>query len=65
MNSYAGVLDHPYFAVTGADGSFDIPDLPPGDYVVEVWHERLGTQEMNITVGEKETVEANFAFSGE
>ncbi len=65
MNSYAGVVDHPYFAVTGPDGSFNIPDLPPGDYVVEAWHERLGTKEMNITVGEKETVEANFAFSGE
>ncbi len=65
MNSYAGVLDHPYFAVTGLDGSFNIPDLPPGNYVVEAWHERLGTQEMNITVGEKETVEASFAFSGE
>ncbi len=65
MNSYAGVVDHPYFAVTGPDGSFNIPDLPPGDYVVEAWHERFGTQEMNITVGEKETVEANFAFSGE
>ncbi len=63
MNSYAGVLDHPYFAVTAADGSFSIPDVPPGDYVVAVWHERLGTQEMNVTVGEKETVDANFSMT--
>ena len=63
MNSYAGVVDHPYFAVTGADGSFSIPDVPPGDYVVEVWHERLGTQEMNVTVGEKETADASFTLT--
>jgi plastocyanin len=63
MNSYAGVLDHPYFAVTAADGSFSISDVPPGDYVVAVWHERLGTQEMNVTVGEKETVDANFSMT--
>ena len=63
MNSYAGVLDHPYFAVTATDGSFSIPDVPPGDYVVAVWHERLGTQEMNVTVGEKETVDANFSMT--
>jgi len=63
MNSYAGVVDHPYFAVTGADGSFSMPNVPPGDYVVEVWHERLGTQEMNVTVGEKETVDASFSMA--
>jgi plastocyanin len=65
MNSYAGVLDHPYFAVTQADGSYSIPNLPPGDYVVEVWHERLGTQEASVTVGESATVENDFSYSGE
>ena len=65
MNSYAGVVDHPYFAVTGTDGAFSIPNVPPGDYVVEVWHERLGTSEMNVTVGASETVEASFALSGD
>ncbi len=63
MNSYAGVLDHPYFAVTGVDGSFSLPNVPPGDYVVAVWHERLGTQEMNVTVAEKETVDADFLMT--
>ena len=58
-----GVLDHPYFAVTGVDSSFSIPDVPPSDYVVEVWHERFGTQEINVTVGEKETADASFTFT--
>ena len=62
MNSYAGVLDHPYYGVTGTTGSFEIGDLPPGDYVVEAWHEKLGTQTQNVTVGEKETKEISFTF---
>ena len=44
MNSFVGVLDHPFFAVTGADGSFSLKGLPPGTYTIEVWHEKLGTK---------------------
>jgi plastocyanin len=62
MNAYAGVLDHPFFATTDASGKFEIKGLPPGDYTVEAWHEKLGTQEQKITVGAKESKEANFAF---
>ena len=63
MNAYAGVLDHPYFSVTGEDGGFDISNLPPGDYVIEAWHERLGTQTQNVTVGEGASAELNFTFT--
>ena len=63
MNAYVGVLDHPFFAVTGADGKFDISELPPGDYVIEAWHEELGTQTQNVTVGESATVDASFTFT--
>ena len=63
MNSYAGVLDHPYFAVSGADGSFSIGNVPPGDYTVGVWHERLGEQETTVTVGESATADASFTYS--
>ena len=63
MNAYVGVLEHPYFAVTSDDGKFDISSLPPGDYVVEAWHEELGTQTQNITVGEGATAELNFTFT--
>ena len=63
MNAYVGVLDHPYFGVTGTDGAFDLSDLPPGDYVVEAWHEELGTQTQNVTVSENATVELNFTFT--
>ena len=63
MNAYIGVLDHPYFAVTAADGMFDISTLPPGDYVIEAWHEALGTQTQNVSVATGQTAEVSFSFT--
>ena len=63
MNAYVGVLDHPYFATTGSDGAFDIGNLPAGDYVVEAWHEMLGVQTMNVTVGDGATADVSFTFT--
>ncbi len=45
MRSYAGVMEHPYFAVTGPDGAFAIKGLVEGEYTLEAWHEKLGTQQ--------------------
>jgi hypothetical protein len=42
MQGWLGVLDHPYFAVTDAEGRFTLRDVPPGDYTLAVWHERSG-----------------------
>jgi len=51
MSAYCFVMDHPYFAVTGDDGSFSIPsDLPDGEYGIKVWHETLGEQTGKVTV---------------
>jgi hypothetical protein len=44
MRAYAGVMEHPYFAVTKEDGAFEIKGLVDGEYTVEAWHEKLGTQ---------------------
>jgi hypothetical protein len=63
MHSYLGVLDHPYFAVTGPDGRFALRDLPPGDYVVASWHERFGTREVRVSLGMKEAKEISFAYA--
>jgi len=60
MAAYAGVLDHPFYAVTGEDGSFSLKDLPPGEYVVEAWHEKYGTQTQTVKV--PETSEVSFTF---
>jgi plastocyanin len=63
MNAWVGVLDHPFFAVTNADGTFELTGLPPGTYTVEAWHERLGTQTQSVTVGEKQTSDTAFTFA--
>ena len=62
MNAFVGVMDHPYFAVTGADGKFSLKGLPPGTYTLEAWHEKGGTQTATVTLGAKETKEATFTF---
>jgi len=63
MNGYVGVADHPYFATSGADGSFTIAGLPDGTYTLEVWHESLGTQTAQVTVsGGSGSVE--FTYNG-
>jgi plastocyanin len=61
MAAYAGVLDHPFFAVTGEDGSFQIKDLPAGNYVIEAWHEKYGTQTQNVTVADQDAA-VDFSF---
>ena len=45
MGAFVHVLDHPFFSVTGDDGTFTISGLPPGNYTVTAWHETLGEQQ--------------------
>lgn len=57
MSAYIGVLDHPFFAVTGEDGSFEIKGLPAGNYQVQIWHEKLGAQNIPVEVPAKGAAE--------
>jgi hypothetical protein len=63
MQGWLGVLDHPYFAVTDAEGRFTLRDVPPGDYTLAVWHERLGTGTSRVTVAPKGTAETHFTLT--
>jgi len=63
MAAYIGVQDHPYFAVTPENGTYRIENLPPGDYVIETWHEEYGTQTQNVTVAESAEARADFQYS--
>jgi plastocyanin len=62
MNAYVGVMDHPYYAVTGEDGKFELKSLPPGTYTIEAWHERLGPMTQSVTLAAKDSKEVNFTF---
>lgn len=65
MHAFIGVLNHPYFATTGDDGSYTLPNLPPGTYTVAVWQEKLGTTRRQITVTPGHTSAADFTYKGQ
>jgi plastocyanin len=50
MSAFVHVFEHPYFAVTGADGSFSIANIPAGTYTLTMWHESLGTSTQKIEI---------------
>jgi plastocyanin len=53
MSAFVHVIDNPYFAVSGPDGSFKLPEgLPPGKYTVSAWHEVYGEQRVEVVVAE-------------
>lgn len=77
MNGYWAGFHHPYFAVTDADGKFEISGVPPGKYTLVGWHEGYKIVRMDVArptydqphvirreveVKPKETVEVHFEF---
>lgn len=50
MFAYVCVVENPFFAVTGADGSFKITGLPPGDYTLAAIHPKAGEQTFKVKV---------------
>ena len=66
MKAYVGVMRHPLFAVSGADGTFTISKVPPGKYTVAAWHEKGGAngteKTMEVTVPANGSGKADFAF---
>jgi plastocyanin len=63
MNAFINVADSPFFAVSATDGTFTITGLPPGNYTVAAVHEKLGEQDLQITVPPKGTAQADFTFA--
>lgn len=62
MSAWVRVFNHPYFAVTGSDGSFAIPPLPPGKYRIKAWQELLGVREKTIEVRAGAPADIDFTF---
>lgn len=65
MKSYIAVFKHPYFQVTDTSGGFDIKNLPPGDYTLEAWHEKLGASQQKVTVGAQQATKVEFVFKAQ
>jgi hypothetical protein len=64
MQGYFVVLKTSHFAVTGEDGRFSLPNLPPGHYTITAWHEVFGTQSKEVTIGGSESELLDFSFTG-
>jgi hypothetical protein len=62
MIAWAGVVAHPFFAVSASDGTFSIKGLPPGEYELEAVHEKFGGKNLKIKVNERADARADFNF---
>src|ERR1051325_46814 len=62
--AYVGVFSHPFFSVSGTDGSYRISGLPAGQYTVVAWHERLGEQTFDVFLAGSEQKNLDFMFKG-
>ena len=63
MNAFINVSATPFFAVSDAEGHFDLRGLPPGDYVIGAVHEKMGEKTMNVTVLPHATAAVEFSFA--
>ena len=63
MNAFINVSATPFFAVTDGDGRFSMQGLPAGKYTLAAVHEKMGEQDMTVTVEPKGTAKADFSFS--
>jgi plastocyanin len=64
MRGFVVVTDHPFFATSGADGSFTIEKVPAGKYKLEAWHAFYGLKTAEVEVADGKTVETTFTYDG-
>jgi plastocyanin len=62
MRGYLVVLNTSHYAVTGGDGTFALPDLPPGKYTITAWQENFGSMTQDVTITGSETKNLDFTF---
>lgn len=63
MRAVAHVVSNPFFAVTDADGNYELKGLPPGKYTIVAVHERFGSTEQQVTVVAGKPAPVDFSFS--
>ena len=63
MFSWGMVLENPYYAITGEDGRYEIPDIPPGQYMLRVWHPGTKTfLAKEVTIAPHSQIQVNFEY---
>ena len=62
MSALIMVLDHPWFTIPTEDGAFTLPPVPPGEYTLVAWHERIGEQRQRLRVTAGATTRAAFTL---
>jgi hypothetical protein len=60
MEAFILALETPYFAMSDEEGSYVIKNVPPGKYTLNIWHERLKGEALEITVPKEGAVTQNF-----
>ncbi|MGO9243413.1 MAG: carboxypeptidase regulatory-like domain-containing protein [Verrucomicrobiia bacterium] len=63
MSAYVGVMDNPFYSVTGDDGTFSLKGLPAGEYTVAAWQEKYGEQVQKVKIGDGEAKSIDFKFT--
>lgn len=63
MNSYVGVMEHPFFDTTDSQGHFSFGGLEPGSYLIEAWHRALPAKQVEVVVSAGADAKAEFQFS--
>ena len=65
MFSYCNIVDHPFFDTTDENGTYEIDNVPAGDYTLTFWHKKMKDHPVKVTVPEEGEVEVNFTFTEE
>ena len=65
MQTWGYRIQNPYYFITNLDGNFKIGDIPPGEYVVNVWHYLMKSQQRKIKIVAGETIDLKFVFDAD
>ena len=64
MTAFVGVVNHPYFAVSGNAGTFEIDNVPAGSHTIQAWQERYGALKQTVKVSDGTTADVEFTYTG-
>ncbi len=63
MRAFVRVDVHPFHAVSDEYGFLRISEIPPGSYTLELWHEKLGTQQVQVEIRPNETAQIDIEYA--